>query len=192
MKRLAILCAWAALCAGLIATCAWWAVPTDHSADAAGGLDFGAGASGPAQPPPRSLPAAAVVNARYRLEAVEPDAAGESDGLARIAVDGGAARDFHVAESVASGLVLLGVSPGGAILGPPGGPPMVVLEAVAGATATRPAQDAGQRQSSTVASGLQPVPAADLLPDALAAALPNSGRPAPGRRERLQHSKPGP
>jgi hypothetical protein len=162
-----------------------------------------------------------VVNARYRLEGVESGAAAEGAGLARIAVDGAAARDFRVADSVASGLVLLGVSPGGAILGPPGGPPMVVLEAVAGTATAGPAQNAGQGLSSALAPGLQPergvglvsspgsvrvgmasassaaddavrVPAADLAQDNLPAAPQQSNRPSPGRRERLQHPKSRP
>jgi hypothetical protein len=228
MKRLAILCALAVPCAGLIASLDWWAIPTDSTAGATRGLDFsasGAGShagTGPAVPPLGSLPAAAVVDARYRLEGVESGTAAEGAGIARIAVDGAAARDFRVAQSVASGLVLLGVSPGGAILGPPGGPPMVVLGAVAGTAAAGPTQNAGQRLSSAAAAGLRPVPgpagllpslgsapvgvaptssvavdrvlvpAADLAPDILAAALPQSSRPSSGRRDRLQHPKPGP
>jgi hypothetical protein len=228
IKLLASLAGIAVASAWLCGTLGWWATPTDGPASTIAGIDLSAGGAGPndsseaAAPSLPGLPTAAVVNARYQLEGVVAGPDAEGAGVALIAIDGGAPRALRVGEAVGGDFVLLGVSPGGAILGPPGGPPMVVLEVVTAAGASGPTQYPGQGHLSTAAPGLQPapgavalrpfvanapfgtvppssdadaplpIPAVDLALDTLPTAHPHSSRRPPGRRERLQHLHPQP
>ena len=76
-----------------------------------------------------------TATSHYQLQGVVAGTAADGDGIALIAIDSGAARAFRVGAAVEGDIVLLGVSPAGAILGPPNGPPAVVLEVVSGAPA---------------------------------------------------------
>jgi hypothetical protein len=76
-----------------------------------------------------------VVHSHYELQGVVAGATPDAPGLALIAVDGAAARTVRVGEALGDGLALLGVSPGGALLGPPGGPAVMVLEVVVASAA---------------------------------------------------------
>jgi general secretion pathway protein C len=185
----------AVIVAGLVVACAcayWaagaWSSPSDVPATVA--ADIGpdaipsspgaaAGGYGPAQ---RGLPASALLSTRYQLQGVAAgstvDGAG---GIALIAIDGAAARAFRVGDAVGSDLVLRGVGPAGAILGPRDGPPMVVLDVTPGAPGTGAPTSPQPREATAPAympAGLPPMAGAaaqpPIAPDTLSVAPPLS------------------
>ncbi|MDT7837590.1 hypothetical protein [Aquabacterium sp. OR-4] len=81
-------------------------------------------------PPPQPVdaPAPVVADSRFRLLGVAAPRAGQSGGLALIAVDGKPPRTWLVGREVEPGLRLLAVSHRRAELGVPGTPPSVTLE----------------------------------------------------------------
>lgn len=204
------------------AVMAWWPLTPDEPAATVAGRHPFEGDTGrwaePAEeatavtPSPLTSPAAL---SRFRLHGVIP---GPSEGhdVALIAVDGSDAVPMRVGEPVDGGFVLLGVSPGGAILGPPGGPPVLVLEVVAGPVASRarprpggggasvvleavplgPAAVAPIQRAARAAAGIEPadsvaddappLPEVDLVPDTLSTAQSPPSKPSPGRRQRLR------
>jgi hypothetical protein len=196
-------------CAGAYLASAWRFEPTGDPRDpplAAAPVDSPEGAS-----PAARLPASAVLGSRYQLQGVVAESAAEgAGGVALIAVDGAVARALRVGDAVSSDFVLLAVSPAGAILGAPHGPPMVVLEVTPGASVAKPPPEG----IATVAAAVAPMPAAapassdlqmaapsteptvalpaiDLAIDTPPrAATPQMGRPQPGRRLRLHHQTP--
>jgi general secretion pathway protein C len=152
-------------------------------------------ASAPPAAPATVLSASAADRSRYQLEGVMADTAAEGAGLALIAVDGALARPFGVGEAVIADLVLLGVSPGGAILGRPNGTPILVLDVAARAgvlAATAGASPSGKPlpSASPAADGPLTMPVSDLGPVRPEVAQPSAGRQASGRHPRLQRPDP--
>jgi hypothetical protein len=224
LKSLAILGGVLLICGGLYSTREGWS-PWGEGAT---------GASVAADPNARSVGASAVpdlqaassvrgtdtfvVRSHYELQGVMGGAGPDASGLALIAVDGAPARTVRVGEVVGDGLVLLGMSPRGALLGLPGGPPLLVLE-VGVPSATQPAQLAGQSTpAGSTAGSVLPIGSASPMPalayDASGAPLvgavmtqalplpaadrvtgnrnPPQAVPHPGRHQRLQSVKPAP
>lgn len=156
-------------------------------------------ASGQAgEPLPSPLPTGMTIP-RYQLHGVVAEATFEGTGVALISIDGDKARPYRVGAAVGDHFVLLGVSQGGAILGPPNGPPEVVLDVVRG-TAVAGAGQLTSAESATTAevrapqlsaaSDLSPMPEVDPAPDAGFRAPAPSSSPSPGRRLRLHRSNP--
>jgi hypothetical protein len=167
----------------------WQSEPTAASVDptAAIGPVAGPEDAGPAN----RLSATAVLSARYQLQGVVAEtSAGSTGGVALIAVDGAVARALRVGDAVGSELVLLAVSPAGAILGTPHGTPMMVLDVTPGASnsTARPEDAQATSAARTVA-----LPAADLAMEMHPPAVrPTTGQQQPGRRLRLHHPNPLP
>jgi len=143
----------------------WWATVPEEPAGYIAAIDSGARnsnrqvASGEAAPPLASLPPANAASSRYQLQGVAAGELADGSGVALIAIDGGAARAYRVGAAVDGHFVLLGVSPGGAILGPPNGPPVIVLDVAIGAPASGPTTQPGQNTSlSATAAEVPPAP----------------------------------
>lgn len=137
----------------------------------------------PSPTPP--LPASAVTASRYRLQgivaAAAPDAA---DGVALIALDDAPARGYRTGDAVGGDLILLGISPGGAILGARNGAPALVLTVSASVLAS------DHRPVGAATGGSVALPDADLSPSDSVAS--STARPGLGRRLRLRHPSTGP
>jgi general secretion pathway protein C len=167
----------------LYATRGWWATAADEPAATIAVVDPGAGdasrkaSSGETTLPVPSVPTAKVAGSRYELQGVVAGAAADGAGVALIAVDGGAARAYRVGAAVDSDFVLLGVSPGGAILGPPNGPSVVVLEVVIGATASGATPRPGLANPSVMAAAVPPA-SGMAAPPTQSAALAAAGTQA--------------
>ena len=153
---------------------------------------------------------APAMQSRFQLSGVVAAAGSNGDGVALIAIDGAAARNFRVGAAVTSELVLQSVGPGSATLGLVDGPPGIVLqmqravlpgsgESQAAASLAR-ADGAATPSVQDLRSGLQPArgatDASATVPRASATAPPAPGadpaqEPAltpqhsPGRRMRL-------
>lgn len=132
-------------------------------------------------PPPKPVAVAApvAVDSRFRLLGLAAPGAGQSGGLALIAVDGKPARTWRVGREVEPGLRLLAVSHRRAELGVPGAPPSLTLELppLAAAQRGRPGEVPGVGLPQPGVPGLNGV-----LPGAPMGALPAVVMPgAPGR-----------
>jgi general secretion pathway protein C len=137
--------------------------------------------------PTADLPSTALIGSRYRLEGVVAGVAADAQGVAFIAVGGGVPRAYRVGTIVDGNLALLGVSAGGAILGQPNGPPLIVLDMVNGGTAPGTASEPAQVSPFSAAeSQALPLPATDLMPESRPTAQAPYTRAAPGRRVRLR------
>jgi hypothetical protein len=135
----------AAVCGAL----GWLLWPAWPEAASAGAAPSGLGTTPDqrvdvAAEPAHTLPARALVGSRYQLQGVMAGTAADGDGgVALIAVDGAPSRAFRVGEAVGDALVLLGVSPGGAILGPRQGPAALVLAVTEGTRSPLPGATTG-------------------------------------------------
>jgi hypothetical protein len=223
-KSLAILGGVVLICGGLYSTREAWSPWAEGAPGASVATDPNARIGGTSAVPDIQAASsvggttALVLRSRYELQGVMGGAGPDASGLALIAVDGAPARTVRVGELVGDGLVLLGMSPGGALLGLPGGPPLLVLE-VGIPSAAQPAQLAGQITAAGSAAGSEfptgsasPTPAvaydasgAPLVGAVMTQALPvlaadrvtgnqnpPQAVPHPGRHQRLQSVKPAP
>lgn len=112
-------------------------------------------------PQPVAAPETVAVDSRFKLLGLAAPRAGQTGGLALIAVDGKPARTWRVGREVEPGLRLLAVSHRRAELGVPGAPPALTLELppLAQAQRGRP----GEMPGAT--PGLMPVaPAVGAMP----------------------------
>lgn len=121
-------------------------------------------------PPPRveAPPVAVAVDSRFKLLGLVAPRAGQTGGLALIAVDGKPARTWRVGREVEPGLRLLAVSHRRAELGVAGAPPSLMLE--------MPPLAAAQRGRP----GEMPGAMAGAMPGAMPAMVPGAmpGMPA--------------
>lgn len=172
VTRLLSLLVWAAVGASVLAWgLKFWArgtpVPSGatvaHAAPPAG-MDL-ARVLGTPPPQPVAAPVAVAVDSRFKLLGLAAPGAGQSGGLALIAVDGKPARTWRVGREVEPGLRLLAVSHRRAELGVPGAPPALTLEL--------PPLAQAQRGRPGEVSGAMP----GVMPGAMPGAVP--GMPAP-------------
>lgn len=135
VTRLLSLLVWAAVGASVLAWgLKFWGKGTPVPANATvaqaappAGMDL-ARVLGTPPPQPVAPPVAVAVDSRFKLLGLAAPGAGQTGGLALIAVDGKPARTWRVGREVEPGLRLLAVSHRRAELGVPGAPPSLTLE----------------------------------------------------------------
>jgi len=181
-----------ALAVGAVIVSGWWGSdPAGPVAPAAAQAASASQSKGPVArdattPAPPALSVMALQASRYQLQGVVAGAVAQAEeGVALMSVDGAAARAYRVGEAVGAELVLLGVSPGGAILGSTSGTPLLVLEISAGTPS--PVQAPNNAASANAADPGVALPAADLDSASMVAAQARTNQQAGGRRPRLKH-----
>jgi general secretion pathway protein C len=127
------------------------------------------------------------MGSRYRLQGVVAGVAADAQGVAFIAVDGGAPQAYRVGTVVDGNLAVLGVSAGGVILGQLNGPPLIVLDvANSGASPGTGSEPAQVNPLASADSQAMLLPATDLVTESRPTAQAPYTQAAPGRRVRLR------
>jgi hypothetical protein len=134
-----------------------------------------------------ALHAPATVNSRFQLQGVVVQTAAEAAAVALIAIDGGAARAFHVGDAVGGGLVLQSVNAGAAVLGSADGLPMISLQPGLRPGGSGPAGNPDPGSASTASTPAANLPEAETPPARL-----QPGTQRSGRLSRLQSPNLGP